>query len=263
MFGLSGSTSKSKATSSSASYGYQGSSSVQGSSSFGRSGQSLAFQDLFANLYGGASTAAAGMSGQPIQDAASMLFSGGMGFLDQLQGSPEADYLAGRVSGANPLLDQQIGALGEDLGRFFRDELNPAITSDAVAGGQLGGGRQGVAQGAATAAVAREFQRGATDLRTGDMMARDAAARDLMASRTANAGTGLGSLGALLGIAQTGSLANLAPFQALAQIMGGPTTLTSSESGSIAQAIADSFGEDSAWSKSKSSSSGKSAAIGF
>jgi hypothetical protein len=263
MFGLSGSTSKSKSTSTSGSYGYQGSTSQSGSTSFGSSSQSLAFQDLFAQLYGGAASTAAGMSGQPVQDAASMLFSGGVGFLDQLQGSPEQDYLAGRVSGANPLLDEQIGALGDDLGRFFRDELNPTITGDAVAAGALGGGRQGVAQGAAAAAVGREFQRGATELRTGDMMARDAAARDLMASRTANAGVGLGSLGALLGVAQTGSLANLAPFQALASIMGGPTTLTTSESGSIAQAIADSFGEDSAWAKSKSTSSGKSAAIGF
>jgi hypothetical protein len=47
------------------------------------------------------------------------------------------------------------------------------------------------------------------------------------------------------------------PYQLLAQIMGGPTTLTSSES--IAQALSEAFD----FSSSKSKAKGTSAGIGF
>lgn len=279
MFGLSGSTSKS--TSSSQAYGYQGAGSLSTSQDVARaasesrglstSTQSLAFQDLFSQLYGGAASTAAGLSGQPVQNAASMLFSGGTGFLDSLGGGAGEDYLASRLASGNPILGEQIAGLGSDLGRFFREELNPAITSQAVAGGTLGGGRQGVAQGAAMREVGEQFTRGATALRAGDIAARDAAAQGLAGARTQAAGVGLSALPGLLGVAQTGSLSALAPFQALAGILGGPTVLTQarsedtassiSASEAVARAISQSFGEDFATSKSKSRS--MSAGIGF
>lgn len=282
-FSLGGSKSKSSSEQASLSYGYSGSQSesdarqsslgTSRSTSFGVSGQDLAFKDLFARLYSGASATAGAISGDPVKSAADMLFSGGMGFLDQLQGGAAGDYLQQRVAGGSPLLDEQIGALGEDLGRFYREELNPALTSEAVGGGALGGGRQGVAQGRAAAAVAQEFQRGATALRSGDIAARDAAARDLMAQRTGAAGVGLSSLSGLLGLSQAGNMANLAPFQALSAILGGPTVLTQAESGSLAEslstseavsrAIAESFGEDFSASYGKSTSKSKSGSIGF
>ncbi len=44
----------------------------------------------------------------------------------------------------------------------------PGITSEAVAGGALGGGRQGVAQGKAVESVGREFRRGSLEIRNAD-----------------------------------------------------------------------------------------------
>ena len=279
LFGIGGSSSKSKTVSNS--YGYQGSFSQNLSDSTSRStsnagsqsgtSQDIAFADLFQQLYGGAASAAGGLSGQPIQSAANMLFSGGTGFLDSLQGGAGADYLEQRVSGQSPVLDEQIAALGSDLGSFFRDELDPAITAQAVAGGQLGGGRQGVAQGQAIAQVGKQFAQGATALRANDVAMRDEAAGNLESIRTSAAGVGLSALPSLLGLRQQGQLAALAPYQALAGILGGPTVLSQSQatsfsdslstSDAIARAISASFGEDFA--KSESSSKSKSGNLSF
>ncbi len=133
--------------------------------------------------------------------------------------------------------------------------------------GTLGGGRQGVAQGKAIDAVGREFQRGATSLRTADMAQRDAAAGTLLQNRTAGATAGVNALPGVLGLAESGFGAELAPWQALAGIMGGPTTLAGSEQSSysqssaeeVARAIAESFG----LSEETSQSSSKSKGVGF
>jgi hypothetical protein len=260
-FGASSSKSKSESqsTSGSSSDAYNVGSSRQGS----QSSQDIAFKDMFAKLYGGAAAAAGGMSGMPIKSAADMLFSGGVGFLNQLEGGEGDAYLANRIKGESPVLQEQISALGDDLGAFFRDELNPAITSQAVGGGALGGGRQGVAQGIASKEVATQFARGATALRSEDIKARDAAARDLTGLRTAAAGTGLAALPGMLGVASTGALADLAPFQALSQIFGGPTVVGQSssygESTNVGKSVSDSFSQSTSSSKGKS----KSGSIGF
>jgi len=279
LFGIGGS--KGSSSSSSESYGYSGSSSLSDSLSTARgvsessgvstSTQDIAFQDLFSQLYGGAAAAAGKITGEVPMNAAQMLFSGGTGFLDSLSGGSANEYLERRLSDENPVLQQQIDSLGGDLGRFFNEQLNPAITGQAVAGGTLGGGRQGVAQAGAMREVGDQFMRGATALRGGDIAARDAAAQGLMSGRTAAAGVGLGALPGMFGLAQQGSLAGLAPYQALAGILGGPTTLTTSRamdsassvssSDAVARAISESFGED--FSKSKSKSSNVSASIGF
>lgn len=257
---------KSKSQSQQSSFGYStsqsessslsGGSSVSSSGSAARSFTDIAFADIFRELYSGATGAAdrAANLVPALADQARQLFGGGVSFLDDLQaaGAPDAgaDYLAARVAGESPVLDEQIGALGEDLSRFFGEQLNPQITEAAVRSGALGGGRQGVAQGLATEAVAREFARGATSLRAADVAARDAAARDLSgnlrateANRIAAAGTGLGALPGLFGIAQGGFGAELAPYQALASILGGPVTLAGSESTSSSSSAAYDFAE--------------------
>lgn len=275
MFGIGGS----KSRSSSEAYGYSRSgssseslsrgSSQSTSSSAGRSFTDIAFEDIFASLYGNASGAAARVAQlvPGFSEQASQLFSGGIEFLEQLGGGDA--YLERRVSGDDGLLDEQIGALQEDIGRLFREELNPAITARAVAGGTLGGGRQGVAQGRAMGVAADEFRRGVTELRLGDRAQRDAIAGALMENRTNAAGIGLDALPGLGGIAQMGFGAELAPWQALASILGGPTTLAGSEQASysqssaedIARAIAESFGISEDWARSSSKSGGFS--IGF
>lgn len=267
--------SKSKSLGTSESFGISGSqansySTQQGLSQSQTGGQStsrtgLAFADLFGQLYGGAAATAGGLTGEGVGSQAQMLFSGGTGFLDALQGGGAgADFARERLGSESPHLAEQISGLGEDLGRFFRNELNPAITSEAVGGGALGGGRQGVAQGQAMQSVGREFQRGATDLRAADLAQRDSLAQGLMQQNTAGAGVGLSSLPSLLGIGEAGEFASLAPYRALAGILGGPTVLSEAQSTqfgeslstseAIAQAISSSFGLDTSKSKTKSKS---------
>lgn len=234
-----------------------GGSSISGGTSSSR--DSIAFEDVFAKLFGGASGVASGLDPSLLTASANQLFSGGMNFLSSLsEGGAERAHLEDRISGQSPVLDEQIGALSADIGQFFREEINPAITADAVAGGTLGGGRQGVAQGQAAGAAGREFQRGVTALRSGDIAARDAAAGTLGAQRTQAAGVGLGSLSGVQGLAESGFGADLAPYAALAGILGGPTVLNQgasqqfASSEDFARAFSESFGFSESEQRSKS-----------
>lgn len=240
MFNIGGSSSRS----SSSSYGYSFSDSLEQSLSKDR----VAFEDVFSQLYGGAAGAAgkAAQLAPMFQGQAADLYTGGMKFLDTL--SQESPLLA-RLNETGTA-DEQIAALGSDLGTFFREELNPAITSQGVATGTLGGGRQGVAQGKAASSIAREFQRGATGIRTADVARRDSLAGMLAGDQIDRAQAGLGALPMLFGLAEGGMTAGLAPYAALSQILGGPTVLGESSS----YGAASSRSEETSQSKSKSKS---------
>ena len=238
-----------KSKSDSSSYGY--STSESGQTSRSTSTQDIAFEDLFSKLYGGATGAASGAIAQApeLAKAAKQLFTGGTQFLQGLGQDAGTNYLTSRISGENPLLEEQISQLQEDTGRLFTENLNPAITSRAVAGGTLGGGRQGVAQGLAAEAAAREFTRGATALRSADMQMRDQAAAQVAGNSLQAASTGLGALPTLLDTAERGQNAELGVYSSLSSILGGPTVLTQSQS--VADAFSKSFGEESGTSKSR------------
>lgn len=253
--------SKSKTVSSSESFDQSTSGAASGGLSESSSEQRIAFEDVFARLFGGAEGAAAGLDPSILTETANTLFSGGTGFMDQIGADVGSQYLTDRLSGDNEVLQQQIDLLGEDLGKFFSEELNPAITSEAVGGGQLGGGRQGVAQAGAIEAVGDQFTRGATALRAGDIAARDSAAGVLAGNTISGAATALQGIPALAGVADIGFSAGLSPYERLAAIIGGPTTLTSagSTSADFARSFSESFGRSTASSKSKS----KAADIGF
>lgn len=219
-------------------------------SSISRSGQRLAFEDIYQRMYGGASSAADRMAGQApmLADAAAQLFTGGSQFLQTLGGNAGTDYMTERIGGASPVEDI-IASMKSDAASLFTEKLNPAITSRAVAGGTLGGGRQGVAQGVAQAQVADDFSRNSAALRYSDVQAKDAMARDIAANSIAAANTGLGGLGGLLDVFERGMNAELAPYSSLSAILGGPTTLAESESSSLgtdfsrstSQSAADAF----------------------
>ena len=221
--------------------------------SSGQSRQDIAFRDLFSNLYGNASDAAgrASANAGQLTQAAQQLFTGGNQFLESLGTDAGSNYLEQRLGSNNPVLEQQISQLQQDTGRLFREELNPAITSRAVAGGTYGVGRQGVAQGLASESAARVFTQGATALRAGDIASRDAVAQSIATNSLNSASTGLGALPSLLNILQQGSNAELGVYQNLSSILGGPTTLTQSDSASrgtsraesIAQSLARAYGE--------------------
>jgi len=258
-FGFGGSTSTSQ--SQSESFEQSQSRSGSGGASQSTSEQSIAFEDVFARLFGSAEGAAAGLDPSMLTEAANQLFSSGSGFMANIGGDRGTAYLENRLSSDNPVLQEQIDLLGEDLGRFFEEELNPAITSQAVGGGQLGGGRQGVAQGRAISEVSDRFTRGATALRAGDISARDAAAGTLAGNAISGAQVGLGGIPALAGAADLGFSAALAPSERLAAILGGPTVLGSSQSSAAdwAAAWSNSFGRSSA----SSTSEGRSFSLGF
>lgn len=280
--GLGYSTAKnaSQSTSSGSSYGYSSaesgdvSNSQSNSVSGGQSGsnQAIAFEDLYKQLYGGATGAAnnVAMMAPQLQSAAQQLFTGGTQFLQNLSGNAGTDYQTQRLNSNAPVEDI-IASMKTDASDLFSNNLNPAITASAVAGGNLGGGRQGVAQGVAQAQVANDFTRNAANLRYQDVQSKDQIAANISGNSIAAANTGLGSLPGLLDIMERGQNAELAPYSSLAGILGGPTTLTTSAandfSRSTAQSASDafsrSFGEQTAEQQAQSTAKGKSNAYNY
>lgn len=253
IFGFGGSSGRSSSQSSSLDLGFNTSSSL--SESLGQSqststsqsfsdalsqqlarsgGQSTSTQnvwnaDILQRLYGDALGAAGNVNTGLFQGQTADLFNSGASILDRLGVGAGEDYLASRLTDTSAR-DAQLDTLQARMGTLFREELNPAITSRAVAGGQLGGGRQGVAQGLAIGKTQREFAAGAADILARDQASRDQAAAQLMAGRTAAAGVGLNALPGLAQVAQAGLNAPLSPYSTLASILGGPMALTTAQS---------------------------------
>jgi len=266
LFSFGGSRGSSQSRGFSESEGRSESGSISGGAAISgaESGQRIAFEDVFSRLFGSAEGVAGGLDASLLTDAANQLFTGGTGFLNSLGADAGSEFLESRL-GPNEQLEEQIGLLSEDVGRFFSEELNPAITSEAVSGGQLGGGRQGVAQAGAARAAGDVFTRGASALRSEDLRARDAAAGTLLQGNIAGAQTGLASLPALLGLAETETLGALAPLGALASILGPQQTLTDSSSFGTSSDFARAFSEsfDRSRSETTSSSDNRSIRFGF
>jgi hypothetical protein len=225
--------------------GYNTADSSSNSSSFSNSqsnsDQSVFNSDLITQLMQKAGMAATSTVGAgDLTSAAKQLFTGGSSFLDSLQSPNDAgtSYLNDRLNN-NDVADQQIQQLQTDTGKLFSQQLNPQITADAVAGGNLGGGRQGVAQGMAMQTLADNFSKQAVAIRAGDQSSKDAAASQIAQNSLTAANTGLGALPGLLSVASSGANADLDVYGKLAQIFGGPTTLTSSKSNSVSASIAD------------------------
>lgn len=243
-FGTSGSDSLSQSQSSSTSQ--------SGGSSLSQSTQGIAFEDLFRQLYGGATAAAGGIDASGISTAANQLFSGGLSFLQSLTGNAGTDALTARLSDTSAR-DALLGALKSSLGDFLTENILPGITSQGVATGTLGGSRDAIARAQAAKAVAGQFSQGAASIISADQAERDQVASQLAALTQQGAGTGLNALSSLLGLQTAGASAALSPFAQLAAILGGPTTLTqsgstssqfgSSVSQSLADAISSSFGQ--------------------
>jgi hypothetical protein len=223
--------------------------SVSLSNSQSASGQTVYNSDLVTQLMQKAGMAAgsATINSGDITSAAKQLFTGGNDFLSGLltQNDAGSGYLRDSLNDTS-VADQQIAQLQKDTGELFTDQFNPAITADAVSSGNLGGGRQGVAQGSAMETLAKQFSSQAVQIRTADQAQKQAAATTIAGNSLGAASTGLGSLPSLLSLVSSGNNADLDIYSKLAGIYGSPTTLSSSESTSasaaIAQAIAKSFG---------------------
>lgn len=223
-------------------FGLSGSKTTSQSSS----SQSIFEADIFKRLFSGASNVAGDIDTSGLTEAANQLFTSGSGFLGDLQQASAGTDVAGqflsdRVSGEGGFVDENIAALSEDLGQFFSEELLPGITSEAVAGGQLGGGRQGVAQGKAIETVGREFRRGSLDIRNRDLRERTEAARTLGAQKLSASQIGLTGVQQQFDLANATSLIPFSPFLTLASILGQPTTLTESQSTRESKSLGFSF----------------------
>ena len=204
---------------------------ITGSTSESSSSDSIFESDIFSRLFGDASNVAGNIDTRGLTEAANGLFNSGSGFLASLQEQAagtdvSGEFLSSRVSGEGGFVDENIAALGDDLGQFFNEQLLPGITSEAVGGGQLGGGRQGVAQGKAIESVGREFRRGSLDIRNQDLRERTDAAKALSAQKLSASQAGLTGVQSQFDLANAATLAPFSPFLTLAQILGGPTTLT-------------------------------------
>ena len=198
--------------------------------------------DIFSQLFGGASNIAGNIDTSGLTRAANDLLTKGSGFLGDLEGisagtDVSGEFLRSLISGEGGFVEENIAALGEDLGQFFNEELLPGITSQAVGGGQLGGGRQGVAQGKAVESVGREFRRGALDIRNADLRRRQEAAGQLSAQRLSASQAGLTGVQQQFDLANAATLTPFSPFQTLASILGGPTVLTQQQSTSSASSL--------------------------
>lgn len=225
------------------------SASTSGSVSTGRSGGSSLSRDtifsgdMLRQLYGGALGAADAIDPALATERTAQLFTGGQSILDRLgEGGAGTDYLERRLAGeGSDVLNAQIDAVGKDLGRFFTDTLNPAITGSAVAAGQLGGGRQGVAQGEAASSVLEQFATQSASLRAADVANRDAAALGLLDRQNAAGATALGALPQLAAIGQSNP--SLDVYSQLSSIFGGPVVTNEASSQQFSEEQATQFAQ--------------------
>lgn len=223
--------------SASSSFGIQGSGSQSSELSQSRSGQQIAFEDLFAKLYGGAAGAAAGVDTGALTGAANSLFTGGTDFLSSLESGAQGGVNALEARATDTTArDAQLNALQQSLGDLFNQQLLPGITGNEVAHGTLGGSRDAVAKSMAAQAVGRQFVQGAAGIISADQQQKDTAAAQLAAFGPAALTLAPG----LLGLSSAGALA---PYAALKDILGAPTVLSSAESGTQAGSVASSFGQ--------------------
>ena len=240
LFSFGASSSRQGSSSTSSGFG------VSGGQGFGASfGQTFVdqAQSPFLDFLRNQAQGAFGGQQQGAQDFQSFL--GGLG----AQGTDNQFLGAlGQQAQGNPaLVAAQTGQLSTDLARQFTEQLNPAIGRQATGLGQLGGGRQGVAQGLAIQGQQRALAQGAVGFQTADAQRAQQAAQfggQLF-------GQGLQQQGQF---AQQGFNAQFQPGQQLAQLLGAPTVL--SQQGAFDQSSQFGFNTNQSRSSSFGSSSG-------
>ena len=227
-----------------------------------------------------------GQAGQLGQQAGAL--GGQAGQLGQAaQANPFLAQLQQQAGGNAELVAAQTQQLSDVLAQQFNEQINPAISRQATGLGQLGGGRQGVAQGAAIQGQQRALAQGVVGFQGADVARQQQAAQAggaLFGQGISQAGQFLGQQGGFLGqqqgflgqqagFAGQGFAAGFQPGQQLAQLIGGPTVL--SQQGAFDQQQATQFGFDqsqqgafnfdTAFNQSQSTSSSKAGGfnIGF
>lgn len=133
--------------------------------------------------------------------------------MQQAQGNPD-------------LVAAQTQQLSGDLAQQFNEQINPAIGRTAAGLGQLGGGRQGVAQGAAIQGQQRALAQGALGFQQADVMRQLGAGQAGGQMFGAGIGQAMQGLGQQAGFMGQGFMAQFQPLQQLAALFGDPTVLS-------------------------------------
>ena len=141
------------------------------------------------------------------------------GLVDQtMPGLSQSFQNAVGLGDATAQIQAQTDSLQSGLSDLWNNTINPSITQGAIGSGQLGGSRQGVAQGVGAGQLGQAFTQG-----LGDITSR--------ANSTALAAQGqAGNLAQqMFGLGSAPGQAGMDIYAKLASILGGPTILNNSQ----------------------------------
>ena len=199
------------------------------------------------------------------------------GYAGQLAGGYQANPYTAQLGGFqggvtapnNEALEAQIGALGSDIDAQLRRQIGGSggLNTDAALAGNLGGGRNQVAQGIAAGDAARAFAGQAAGLRGDFAQQQNQMQMQAQLANQAAELQGLGQAGQLSGmdeqlrqqalaggagvlpgatnLGRAGMGAAFAPLAAYAGLVGAPTVLDTRFQRSTSEGITR--GNDSAW----------------
>jgi hypothetical protein len=186
---------------------------------------------------------------QGVTNPAMIMSEAGKASQGNLPGYGRAIGTAMSLADPSSQIAAQSQALETGLGNLWRNQINPSIQSDTIrASGGLGTGRQGVAQGVAAGELGNAYATGLGDIVAG------ANAQSLGAAQSLP-----GMLQSQFQNAMSPRMAGIDSLASLAQILGGPTILSSGQGGS--QSVAT--GANASSSRGFNQSSGKSSSFGF
>jgi len=145
--------------------------------------------------------------------------------------NPIMGMMEQRASGQqNPYLQGNISALGENINQQLGIQMQ-GIGGRAGMAGQIGGGRQGVAEGLAVQGAQREFAQGANQMLGQDYQNQGAYAQQYLGMQQGALGGYMGAVGQQMNLGLGGLNAAWSPLMAQAGLMG-PAVMESYAQGS-------------------------------
>ena len=176
--------------------------------------------------------------GQQSQD----LFQQGQQLIGGLTDNPFLSNLQQQAGGNQQLVQQQTNQLGEDLGRFFNEQLVPGIGAIGQQAGQFGQSRGNIGRGLAAQGVTDQFQRGATQLQAADAQRAQQAATAGAQFFGQGTQAGLQGLQGLQGLLSSPFGEQLNSLLGLVQGIGDPNVLSQQSAINFGQSSSKSSG---------------------
>ena len=141
--------------------------------------------------------------------------------------------LAQNMTSESPWLQQQIGNLGQDIGRNLGENILPQLRSGGVAAGAPGGSRSQIAAGLAAQGAQRQFGQQATQLRAQDLQRQQQAAQMFTQNQMGGAQGMFPAAQAMYGMGMNPYMAQWLPLQQYSNLIGQPTIVGDSQSSSM------------------------------